>query len=324
MKCGNEVKEVKKSSYLLSKPQTPENDKVAHDMEVKPKDFKVKLKDELMDDEFQNGLRVMETMKCGGTENDIKLRPISSLLPKTSEINDNVEEVETKTNEMKVKVEPKDEFENEELQSGLQVIETVKTNTLDAHGSNNQIRKCTCVHVCVHALQEKANVLNQCCPFCGNNKFASREALKRHMMKKHSNDKKLKKDFCFKCDKNFGLNRQFGRKYKLTMDYKINHLIGVYSDCVDSTETKGKVHVRKMPKEVLAKPTLADPAIYKCFGCKKILKTKELLDKHSHVHDRHITDNPWFKCSICDAVFSTVVFLNQHVVFKHQENLKVV
>ena len=65
LKCGNEVKEVKISSYLLSKPQTPENDKVAHDMEVKPKDFKVKLKDELMDDEFQNGLRVMETMKCG-------------------------------------------------------------------------------------------------------------------------------------------------------------------------------------------------------------------------------------------------------------------
>ena len=121
-------------------------------MEVKPKDFKVKLKDELMDDEFQNGLRVMETMKCGGTENDIKLRPISSLLPKTSEINDNVEEVETKTNEMKVKVEPKDEFENEELQSGLQVIETIeimKTNTLDAHGSNNQIKKSG------HALQKK-------------------------------------------------------------------------------------------------------------------------------------------------------------------------
>ena len=423
LKCGNEVKEVKKSSYLLSKPQTPENDKVAHDMEVKPKDFKVKLKDELMDDEFQNGLRVMETMKCGGTENDIKLRPISSLLPKTSEINDNVEEVETKTNEMKVKVEPKDEFENEELQSGLQVIETVKTNTLDAHGSNNQIRKCTCVHVCVHALQEKANVLNQCCPFCGNNKFASREALKRHMMKKHSNDKKLKKDFCFKCDKNFGLNRQFGRKYKLTPDYKINHLIGVYSDCVDSTLKKpnmvhyqcllcglgdfyskktlkdhmikdhknskklkkescfkcgkkwytkygnrqsdylrekvqkthdckvthllevhlvmkekclkclhgGKVDLRKKSKVVpmpglakSAKLTRTDITIFKCFGCKKIFKTKELLDKHSHVHDRHITDNPWFKCSICDAVFSTVVFLNQHVVFKHQENLKVV
>ena len=494
LKCGNEVKEVKKSSYLLSKPQTPENDKVAHDMEVKPKDFKVKLKDELMDDEFQNGLRVMETMKCGGTENDIKLRPISSLLPKTSEINDNVEEVETKTNEMKVKVEPKDEFENdefqnglrametmkcggtenkvknemklrpiasllpkinenveevkikpkemkvkvepkdefenEELQSGLQVIETVKTNTLDAHGSNNQIRKCTCVHVCVHALQEKANVLNQCCPFCGNNKFASREALKRHMMKKHSNDKKLKKDFCFKCDKNFGLNRQFGRKYKLTPDYKINHLIGVYSDCVDSTlkkpnmvhyqcllcglgdfyskktlkdhmikdhknskklkkescfkcgkkwytkygnrqsdylrekvqkthdckvthllevhlvmkeeenylrnlqggtETSSKVDLRKKSKVVpmpglakSAKLTRTDITIFKCFGCKKIFKTKELLDKHSHVHDRHITDNPWFKCSICDAVFSTVVFFNQHVEFKHQENLKVV
>ena len=348
---------------------------------------------------------------------------------------------------MKVKVEPKDEFENEELQSGLQVIETIeimKTNTLDAHGSNNQIKKCG------HALQKNANVLFQCCPFCGNNKFASREALKKHMMKKHSNDKQLKKDFCFKCDKNFGLNRQFGRKYKLTMDYKINHLIGVYSDCVDSTETESKVHVRKMPK-VLVKPTLAEPnmahyhcplcgirefsskktlkdhmikdhknskklkmescfkcgkkwytkygnrqsdylrekfqknpdckithllevhlvmrekekcpkclnggketsskvdlrkkskvvpmpglaksaakltpvdtTIFKCFSCKKILKTKELLDKHSHVHDRHITDNPWFKCSICDAVFSTVVFLNQHVVFKHQENLKVV
>ena len=97
-----------------------------------------------------------------------------------------------------------------------------------------------------------------------------------------------------------------------------------YLDCVDSTETESKVRVRKMPIDVLAKPTLAEPAIYKCFGCKKILKTKELLDKHSHVHDRHITDNPWFKCSICDAVFSTVVFLNQHVVFKHQENLKVV
>ena len=43
-----------------------------------------------------------------------------------------------------------------------------------------------------------------------------------------------------------------------------------------------------MPIDVLAKPTLAEPAIYKCFGCKKILKTKELLDKHTHVHDRHI------------------------------------
>jgi hypothetical protein len=319
LKCGiNDVKEVTKSSSLLCKPQTPENNKVAHDMEVKPKDFKVKLKDELMDDEFQNGLRAMETMKCEGTENkvknEIKLRPIASLLPKTSEINENVEEVKTKPKEMKVKVEPKDEFENEELQSGLQVIEKMKTNTLDAHGSNNRIKKYE------HALQKKANVPYQCCPFCGNNKFASREALKRHMMKKHSNEKELKKDYCFKCDKNYGLNRQFGRKYKSTLDFKINHLIGVYSDCVDSTKTENKVHVRKMPKEVLAMPG----TLYKCFSCKKILKTKELLDKHSHVHDRHITDNPWFKCSICDAVFSTVVFLNQHVVFKHQENLKVV
>ena len=61
-----------------------------------------------------------------------------------------------------------------------------------------------------------------------------------------------------------------------------------YLDCVDSTETESKVRVRKMPIDVLAKPTLAEPAIYKCFGCKKILKTKELLDKHTHVHDRHI------------------------------------
>ena len=50
-----------------------------------------------------------------------------------------------------------------------------------------------------------------------------------------------------------------------------------YLDCVDSTETESKVRVRKMPIDVLAKPTLAEPAIYKCFGCKKILKTKELL-----------------------------------------------
>ena len=298
---------------------------------------------------------------------------------------------------MKVKVEPKDEFENEELQSGLQVqgTGTMKTNTLDAHGSNNRIKKCG------HSLQKKANIPYQCCPFCGNNKFASKQALKNHMMKKHSKDKKLKKDFCFKCDKNFGLNRRFGRKYKLTPDYKINHLIGVYSDCIDSTETESKVHDSstvheiKKPEEivkpvkeakipgsncsenlclylftagknqsdyeehfltvhgkkleeknerrneisqkahqkqeslkipkVLAKPTLAEPAtLYKCFGCKKIFKTKELLAKHSRVHDRHITDNPWFKCSICDAVFSSVVFLNQHVVFRHQQNLKVV
>ena len=100
LKCGNEVKEVTESSSLLSKPQTPENNKVAHDMEVKPKDFKVKLKDKLMDDEFQNGLRAMETMKCGGTEskikNELKLRPIASMLPKTLGINENVKEVETK------------------------------------------------------------------------------------------------------------------------------------------------------------------------------------------------------------------------------------
>ena len=112
LKCGNEVKEVTESSSLLSKPQTPENNKVthkpqtpenkkvAHDMEVKPKDFKVRLKDELMDDEFQNGLRAMETMKCGGTEskikNELKLRPIASMLPKTLGINENVKEVETK------------------------------------------------------------------------------------------------------------------------------------------------------------------------------------------------------------------------------------
>ena len=112
LKYGNEVKEVTNSSSLLSKPQTPENNKVthkpqtpenkkvAHDMEVKPKDFKVRLKDELMDDEFQNGLRAMETMKCGGTEskikNELKLRPIASMLPKTLGINENVKEVETK------------------------------------------------------------------------------------------------------------------------------------------------------------------------------------------------------------------------------------
>ena len=100
LKYGNEVKEVTNSSSLLSKPQTPENNKVAHDMEVKPKDFKVKLKDKLMDDEFQNGLRAMETMKCGGTEskikNELKLRPIASMLPKTLGINENVKEVETK------------------------------------------------------------------------------------------------------------------------------------------------------------------------------------------------------------------------------------
>ena len=46
--------------------QTAENSEFALDIEVRPNDFKVKLKDEPMDNEFQNGLHVMETMKWGG------------------------------------------------------------------------------------------------------------------------------------------------------------------------------------------------------------------------------------------------------------------
>ena len=115
-----------KSSFLLSKPQTPENSKVAHDMEVKPKDFKVKLKDELMDDEFQNGLCAMETMKCWDTENKVR----------------NEIELETKPKEMKVKVEPKDELETEELQNGLRVIETMNPKTLDADTISKNMIQC--------------------------------------------------------------------------------------------------------------------------------------------------------------------------------------
>ena len=75
IKVENEVKEESKSNSLLSISQTPENNMVALDMEVKLKGFKVKLKDELMDDEFQNGLRAMETMKCSGTENSGRVPP---------------------------------------------------------------------------------------------------------------------------------------------------------------------------------------------------------------------------------------------------------
>ena len=51
IKVENEVKEGTKSRYLHSKPQTPENSQFALEIEMKPKDFKVKLNDELMDDE---------------------------------------------------------------------------------------------------------------------------------------------------------------------------------------------------------------------------------------------------------------------------------
>ena len=61
-------------------------------------------------------------------------------------------------------------------------------------------------------------------------------------------------------------------------------------------KTSSKVDLRKKSKGVpmpglaksAAKLTPADTTIFKCFSCKKILKTKELLDKHTHVHDRHI------------------------------------
>ena len=152
LKCGEEikfekeVKEVMKSSSMLSKPQTPEKSQFAQDIEEKPKDFKVKLKNELIDDEFQNGLHELELMRVGGTENkvknEIKLRPIASLLPKTSEINENVDEVEAKPKEMKPKFELKYEFETEELQNGIQVIETLNPKTLDTDLSKNQIKHC--------------------------------------------------------------------------------------------------------------------------------------------------------------------------------------
>ena len=485
LKCSNEVKEVTKSSSLLSNPQTPENSRFAHEMEIKLKDFKVKLKDELMDDEFQNGLRTMETMKCGGTENkvknEIKLRPIASLLPKSSEINDNVDEVEEKPKEMKAKVEPNYEFETEELQNGLQIIETINPTTMDADVNQTQIRQCghtlkkitniiykcplcdkefsaketlknhmiqdhktekklmkqkclmctkkfnNCINwgdkdahstahwykithliedhlvwrqkekylkctldscreisskkvkveprdefekeelqngiqvietmnpktldtdvrknmirPCGHTLK-KPNMVHYQCPLCGIREFSSKKTLKEHMVKDHKHAKKLKKESCFKCGKKWYTkygNRQsdyLREKFQKTHDCKIAHLLEVHlvmkeeEKCLkclnDDKETSSKVHIRKKSK-VVPMPALSkspkDTTIFKCFGCKKILKTKELLDKHSHVHDRHLTHDAWFKCSICDAVFSTVVFLNQHVVFKHQENLKAV
>ena len=144
------------------------------------------------------------------------------------------------------------------------------------------------------------------------------------------------KEKCLKCTKKFNKHIKSGDKDAHW--YKITHLIEdhlvwrqkeKYLKCtLGSCERDLRKKSKEVPMPALSKsatrPTPEDTTIFKCFGCKKILKTKEQLDKHSHVYDRHLTTNPWFKCSICNAVFSTVIFLNQHVVFKHQENLKAV
>ena len=70
----------------------------------------------------------------------------------------NIDEIEAKPKEVKVKVEPKDEFETEELQNGLRVIETMNPNTLDADTISKNLIQCG--HTCT--LKDKTKILYQC------------------------------------------------------------------------------------------------------------------------------------------------------------------
>ena len=141
----------------------------------------------------------------------------------------NVDEIEAKPKEVKVKVEPKDELETEELQNGLRVIEieTMNPKTLDTDVRKNLIGPCG------HALK-KPNMVHYQCPLCGIREFSSKKTLKDHMIKDHKNAKKLKMESCFKCGKKWYTkygNRQsdyLREKFQKTHDGKITHLLEVH------------------------------------------------------------------------------------------------
>ena len=108
------------------------------------------------------------------------------------------------------------------------------------------------------------------------------------MIKDHKKSKQLKQRSCSKCDKVF--EQQFKNGNNLSIrDQKITHLINVHLDlqCLECINVKNleilmKRNLRKMPKKV---DQYGKPAIFKCIVCKEIFHKKDLLAKHSHVHD---------------------------------------
>ena len=97
--------------------------------DVKPQKFKIKPKAEIEDGEFQNGLRVIENLKCGvqtKVKNEkIKMDPETSMM-QTFENNEFIYGKKIKPEMLKIKIEPKNEVEDSEFQNGMGVIENLK------------------------------------------------------------------------------------------------------------------------------------------------------------------------------------------------------
>ena len=119
--------EIKVEGKVESKNEIKKDFKTQTDF----KEFKIKMemKDDLENSEFQNGLDVIETLKCDTTDKKIKNKigeakqiRLSTSTPLTPNKGDCIEKKEVKPQKFKIKIEPKDEIEDGEFQNGLCVI----------------------------------------------------------------------------------------------------------------------------------------------------------------------------------------------------------
>ena len=110
--------------------------------DVKSQKFKIEPKAEIEDGEFQNGLRVIENLKCGVQikvkNEEIKMDPETPML-KMFENNEFINEKKIKPEMFKIKVEPKVEIEDVEFQNGLNVIETLMPSKSSGVKKNNLV-----------------------------------------------------------------------------------------------------------------------------------------------------------------------------------------
>ena len=116
------------SKDLLFKNEIKKDFKTKTDF--KEFEIKMEMKDDLENSEFQNGLDVIETLKCDTTDEKIRnkigeakqIRLCTSTLMTPKNKSDCIEKKEVKPKEFKIKIEPKDEIEDGEFQNGLRVI----------------------------------------------------------------------------------------------------------------------------------------------------------------------------------------------------------
>ncbi|XP_018399863.1 PREDICTED: zinc finger protein 808-like [Cyphomyrmex costatus] len=162
------------------------------------------------------------------------------------------------------------------------------------------------------------------CEFCGQ-MFRRKETLRRHMVAKHSNDKRFKsnKDLytggvSYKCGT---CNKEFKDKAQLHIHERTHNGEKPYQCEFCEDKFRIKVHLTSHMVAKHAdderfksnKDLYTGGVSYKCGTCKKEFKNKTDFNRHERTH----TGEKPYQCKLCEDEFSCKVNLEQHVVGKH-------